>query len=250
MVSGATACAGRGRMESQAWCSGDPTGQDGIAMIEHMFDKPATAPFGLAGELVRRVSWAGCRFDAVIELHADEVERRHDAGIGGVVDYGLMESLAGLPLGFPVKREALGVAALERVVAAPQGVVSLDQETVTNTLAAPLTLVALVRHARRWRDVGTFSVFAAQVPSLVIVPHHPQDAEEAAVTLGRVGLGLASATTSGIREIIPPASSLRLGLARRCLVERVYARWLVQIAGTPANRSQAFSCFDGGKSNC
>lgn len=219
-------------------------------MVEHMFDNPVAAPFGFEGDLVRGVNWAGCRFDALVRPDFAEVDRRRSAGLGAVVDYGLMEALAALPLGCAINRSALHRDTSDRLQSAPPGIVEFDGDSITNVLEAPCQLVALVKRVPHWREVGTFSVFASQVPCLLVVPHHPRDADVAAERLGRAGLGLVSATAKGTTAIAEPRSQFRLGLSRRCLLERVFGYWLSQNTGTPANLNQALSCFEGGNSSC
>ena len=227
--------------------------------IEHMFDREfylSALPSSVAAachqadwEVVRSISWAGTRFDAVVVPHWDEVDRRASAGLGAVTDYLTLRALSTLPVGVEIPWPAMDPIVAGFLAGDECGLVSRSTRGITSQLATPLSQVVVVKVARHWRAISSVGVFASDVPATVILKHLPRQLEEIVTYSERRGTGLGYLRGSEIVTLVSPTGLPRPGLRRTRLFEVIYRNWLDQAAGTPANRNQALSCFDGGSSS-
>src|SRR5688572_11322680 len=61
----------------------------------------------MSHQLVRRIAWAGVRFDALITPNRPEIDRRCSVGLGALTMFSLHEALSTLPIGSSVPLVAL-----------------------------------------------------------------------------------------------------------------------------------------------
>ena len=224
-----------------------------------MFDKElleASLPAGVAAvphtaewEVVRSITWAGTRFDAVVVPQWDEVDRRATVALGAVTDYLTLSALSTFPAGVEVSWRALDPIVAGFLTGAPGGLVSMSVEGVTSLLGTPFHQVAVVKVARNWRAMGTVGVLAADVPTTLVLRHRPHQLEEAVANAERRGIGLRYLRDGESVALVSPTKRARPGLRRTRLLEVIFGAWLGQAAGTPANRNHALSCLDGGSSS-
>jgi hypothetical protein len=192
------------------------------------------------------VSWAGARFDAVVTLDDAEVQRRQEAGLGAVTDYLTLRTLSTLPAGVEVPWEAVDPVAAAFLDGLPAGIVDVSPSGVKGLLRPPVHLIALVKETSDWRSIASVAPLAQDAPTILLLRRRPRELHRAIRLAQRKGVGLSYVSGSGLVDVLKPRSTPAPGVRRTRLVEIVFRRWRNQTAAMPANRNQAFSCFDGG----
>lgn len=204
---------------------------------EHMFDyclqdegwpSDATPPTRGGREehvVVRCLSWAGVRFDAVVEPLIHEVRRREASGLGAVTDMTTLDALSTLPIGMEVAWQGLDPVVAAYLGGLADGIVARSRTGVTRVLEPPLELVCLVQRAAHWRAIGRIGLFAGCAPTALIVNRVPREVEQAIDCANRAGVGLYVASHGSLTRLVTPTSRIQLTTRRTRLVEVIYRKW-------------------------
>lgn len=144
---------------------------------------------------------------ATIAHRRDDVEheRRRRRNLADVSSMELLDVLMDLPIGAAVPRSALAPATLRVLRGAPDGVVQVDNVSVTRLAAPAVTPVLAVVYASRWRDgLERASEFASYLPRMFVVPEAPANAEEALAEASWYGIGVAVGPRSAPTTVLEP----------------------------------------------
>jgi len=146
---------------------------------------------------------AGARADALVSVGREEISRRRELGMDAVCSLHVLDALLSLPLRYPIAVSDLGPREDRILRAAPAGCVEFDDAHVTRTMQVPMTVVAAVVRASRWRAAlrrtATFSPFAQRI---VILPRTP--APEAVMEAQLVGVGIWVGHGDELEECLAP----------------------------------------------
>lgn len=198
-------------------------------------------PFDFTGCLVERVRWGGTQFDAVVALNTTELERRAAFELGPVLDYQLLDALATLPLGRPMRWDQIDPIQAAVLDCAPAGVVEATSTQVTNWLSPPVGLIGLFVVADHWRALAKIGTFGRVAPSGVVVRHVPTAMGEAVGAARNAGLGLAVLDADEPRSVVGPRPRIVHTTGRRRILEVVFGQWRRHTTRMPANSHQEAS---------
>jgi hypothetical protein len=136
------------------------------------------------------------------------------------------------------------------IAGVPAGLVDTSLDGVTSLLRPPFHHLIVLKVSRHWRAMGSIGLLARDVPTILVLRHRPRDSEQAIAHAEQYGMGLSYLHNGGAVDLVPPPDEpdepTQRGLTRTRLFEVVFRRWMIQTAGTPAKRSHALSCFEGG----
>lgn len=178
------------------------------------------------GTVVPRVSWAGARFNALVELHGQEIARRKAAGLGAVTAFSAVRALCSLPEGMEVPWRALDPVVAAYLGGLDEGAVSVTPDGVTRLLRPPLKILTLFTLASNWQVLGRVGILASDAPVTVLLRHRPRDEHVAGACAERHGLGLSYWSKSTIKQLRAPNPKVVPSLRRTRLEEVVFGQWL------------------------
>jgi hypothetical protein len=151
---------------------------------------------------------AGSVADAIVLPDTDEQLRRRDVGLGAVCSLALLDALMSLPAWEPVRLDDLSNHVHRQVTSAPRGVVEIDGTWVRRLLTPPLTVVAAVVRATKWRHAlrraERFTPFAQRLMVLDRVP-----ATKLTWEASIAGVGVWALVDGQTHEVCPPAPYVR-----------------------------------------
>jgi hypothetical protein len=189
----------------------------------------AAALLGFDGDLVERVQFANKQVTAIAQVDEAELERRARAGLGPVLDYRLVEALAGLPLDSPVPWEEIDPIVRAVLDCAPSGVLRATPVQVERLLRPALRVTGILTSTREWRTgVNTVGILAGHARPGLVLPYRPRDAEPILARAGRFGIGVVSRDRQGGWQLLLAARHARqadLGPRHWRFLETVYATW-------------------------
>lgn len=139
----------------------------------------------------------------------DEIERRAEAGIGGILDERLLEALLVLPVDIPVPAEALDADTQRELSAAPPGCVDFVGHTVVRRAVSPIRVLSAGVCAATWSDgLRQAGQFASYCERYAVLTGPAEDIDHAAMEANFYGIGLATLTrgSESLRWIVRPAS--------------------------------------------
>jgi hypothetical protein len=189
----------------------------------------AAALLGFEGDLVGRVQFANKQVTAIVQVDEAELERRAQAGLGPVLDYRLVEALAGLPLSLPVSWEEIDPIVWAVLDSAPPGVLRATSARVERLLRPAVRVTGVLTSTRDWRTgVNTVGILAGHARPGLVLPYRPRDAEPILARAGRFGIGVVSRDRQGEWRLLLAARRARqtdLGPRHWRFLETVYATW-------------------------
>jgi hypothetical protein len=189
----------------------------------------AASLLGFEGDLVERVQFANKQVTAIVQIDEAEVERRTQTGLGPVLDYRLMEALAGLPLDLPVSWEQIDPIVRAVLDCAPSGVLRATSAQVERLLRPAVQVTGILTSTRDWRTgVNTVGLLAGHARPGLVLPYRPRDAEPILVRAGQFGIGVVSRDRQGGWQLLRAARRARqadLGPRHWRFLETVYATW-------------------------
>lgn len=219
---------------------------DGLLMRAALAAGPEPLPWLQQWTPVRSVTWAGSSFHALAVPDWNEIDRRRSVGLGAVTDYPTLKAVSALPLGVEIPWQLLDPIVAGYIAGLPPGLVDASGNGVISLLHPPFHRLILVKVTGHLHDMGSIGLLARDVPTVVVLRHRPRDPELALEWAEQCGLGLGYLRHGQVVDLVGPAEPPGDGLRRTRLLEVVFRRWLRQTAGTPANRSHAFSCLEAG----
>lgn len=178
------------------------------------------------GLVVPRVSWAGARFNALVELHGREIARRHVAGLGAVTTFSTLRVLCSLPHGVQVPWQALDPVVAAYLGGLDGGVVSLTSNGVTRMLRPPLRILTLFTVVSNWHALSRIGILSSDAPVTVVLRHRPRDQHVASAFAERRGIGLSYLSGNTIKQLRAPHPKVVPSLRRTRLEEVVFGQWL------------------------
>lgn len=170
----------------------------------------------------RTVNLPGGRALVISQVDESEALRRQAVGLGAVTDRPLLEALAGLPLGHPVRWETLDPLDQVQFDGAPTGCIEASPSTVTRWYTPVLNPQMFVAAADGLRSVEQISLFAADGRRLLVGerPLPPRAASRAR----QLGIGIALRTDRGLELLEAPSGRfVRPGARRWFVQERLWA---------------------------
>ena len=182
------------------------------------------ASFG-SGERVDGVILLGVRVTAYTSVNVAEHRRRQGAGIGAVINPGLLDRLMDLPVAVPVHDPALWAATADQ----PSGILERGEDgaSVTRRLESPLTIADVVVHAaagRELRAVQDASLFAGFTRRWVAAARNRWP--DATMLEAKVcGVGMLDPGHGVLLQAEKPVALTRDGWSW-LLEEKAYRRWL------------------------
>jgi len=197
----------------------------------------ASAGGGEAGGPVR-VMLLGVRVTAYAIINVAEHRRREMAGMGAVVNPGLLDRLMDLPMGISVTDPVVWAEMADQ----PRGVVERaeDSARITRRLESPLTITDVVvdgvsgRELRAVQDASLFAGFTRRWIS--VVSGRIPDAVMLEAKL--CGVGIVDQRLRPLLVAEKPHGLTRDGWSWQ-LEEKAYRRWLSQRAGNREQESRA-----------
>jgi hypothetical protein len=186
--------------------------------VDFDVDETVLATLGIVGDIdARTVELPGGQLLALSRIDRSEAHRRQACDLGPVIDRPLLEALAGLPLGEPVRWDDLDPLAQVVLDGAPAGCVDASAATVTRLYTPVLDPVMFIAALAGERSVQEISLFAADTQRLLVGEKPP--AAKVAQEARQLGIGLALASRHDL-EVVQPAS--------RRFVKPGPRRWFVQ----------------------
>lgn len=157
------------------------------------------------------VSASTRRTKAVLQMDPvlDEIERRAEAGLGGILDESLLEALLVLPVDIPVPAEALHADTQRELSAAPSGCVDFVDETVIRRAMSPIRVLSAGVCAATWSDgLSQAGQFASYCERYAVLTSPADDLDHAAMEASFYGIGLATMTrgSESLQWIVRPGS--------------------------------------------
>jgi hypothetical protein len=177
------------------------------------------------GERVEGVVLLGVRVTAYTSVNAAEHRRRQAAGMGAVIDPGLLDRLMDLPVAVPLDDPALWAATADQ----PPGILERGEDgaSVTRCLESPLTIADVVVHAdagRELRAVHGASLFAGFTRRWVAAARNRLP--DATMLEAKVcGVGMLGPRHRVLLQAEKPVALTRDGWSW-LLEEKAYRRWL------------------------
>ncbi|MCK9904212.1 hypothetical protein CC117_30520 [Parafrankia colletiae] len=177
------------------------------------------------------------------DLDRYEHSRRRRAGLGAVVDVGVLDLLLGLPPGRPIDRMGLGGRERRAVAKAPPGCLRVDDRSVIR-LARPLVKVEVaVISTRGWRrgleQAGRFAPFCARA---IVLDRAPRDLLAACVEADFYGVGLFLAGEGSPVEMLvapEPCRAARVSARTWWFTEEVYRAHLAECPIAPGRAASS-----------
>lgn len=198
-----------------------------------------------ASVAVPSISWAGSRFGALVVPDHDEIDRRAARGLGPVLDYRTLEALSPLPNNVEVPWHLLDPVVAAYVSSFSKDLVEMSDNGVTSLLSPPFRDLILIKHTHSMRAVGSFPRLGRHVRAVVALQRSPRRFEEAVAVARRWGVGLGIKKRNEFILAVRPQEPGLDDIVRSRIIEVVFARWLTQVAGTPATRSHALNWREG-----
>ncbi|MCK9925106.1 hypothetical protein MXD61_25100 [Frankia sp. AgPm24] len=203
----------------------------------------------VAATLAPSVGWS-CRSTALgaeallcFDLDSDEHRRRQAAGLGAVVDVGVLELLLGLPLGQPVGRGDLGRWEQRAVAKAPPGCLRIGEGSVSRLARPPVSVRLAVLSARDWRvglqRAGRLAPFTARAMAL---HRTPRDLPAACAEADFYGVGMFLVRDgSPARMLVAPEPYRAARLSARIwwFAEQAYRAHLADVPTHPGRAAAA-----------
>lgn len=197
-------------------------------------------------ELVEGVIVLGVRVTAYATINAAEHRRREAAGIGAVVDPGVLDRLLDLPVAVPVT----DAAAWAGLAGQPPGIAERAEDgvSVTRRLESPLTIadvvvdVAAAGELHAIQDASLFAGFTRRW--VAAVPRRIPD--EALLEAKVCGVGLLDRQRGVVLLPADEPADLTVDRWSWLLEEKVYRHWLtrrLQPLAKPGFQGQADSLF-------
>lgn len=148
---------------------------------------------------------AGGHADALVVADGSEHDRRAACGLADVTSLGLLDAVMNLPLSAPVRTRDVSGEMLARLVAAPAGVIELEDGWVTRLLTPPLTVVAAIVRGTGWRrPVSRVSRFAPFAQQIVIVDREPARGSSVIWEAQLAGVGVWVFADGRVTELVAP----------------------------------------------
>lgn len=200
---------------------------------------PLALPASAGGEpaVLVRVMLLGVRVTAYAVINVAEHRRRETAGIGAVVNPGLLDRLMDLPMGIPVTDPVVWAEMADQL----RGVVerSEDSARITRRLESPLTITDVVvdgvsgRELRAVQDASLFAGFTRRWISVMSgrVP------DAALLEAKLCGVGIVHQRRGQLLAAEKPQCLTRDGWSW-LLEEKAYRSWLSQRTGSRQHESQ------------
>lgn len=195
-----------------------------------MSDEGAVA-FGMLGEIVRSVRFAGETVDAIVRADRAEHSRRARDSTPPVLDRDLLAALSSLPFGLPVRWDDIDPWERAVLSAAPTGLVRETPSGVMR-LYRPVLRVegVLITTAKRWQAAVTSAAwFWCDARRAVVLTGQQRDMSKAVARAERHGVGLGVLGGNEVNVLVPPADvSPVLGPRHWRFLEACYAAWIAQ----------------------
>lgn len=172
---------------------------------------------------------AGGTGDALVEVHVDEHKRRAALGLRAVTDLGLLACLLRLPHGELVRWVDLSQDDERRLRSAPDGVISSSSAGIRRVLAYPAAVPLVLFRSRSWRrGLQAASAFEPFAQRVLVLEYFRRDLNRLAWEADVLGVGVWLQTSSGTREVVPPAPwhQRQVKAAGWRFRERAYQSWL------------------------
>lgn len=163
--------------------------------------------------------------DLSVEFDMVECARRKAAGVGALVDVGVLDGLMVLPAGLDVRADDLAPGVLSRLRPHGDGVVEFGfmNGMVRRVAVRPLRVREVRVHARSWAaGLPVLDPHAALAPRRLLLPSSPDRLD--LLEAERFGVGV---TADGVPVLEPRPFVQRWTAAGWLLTERVYGRLLV-----------------------
>ncbi|HEY4963938.1 MAG TPA: hypothetical protein VIH90_04550 [Candidatus Saccharimonadales bacterium] len=201
-------------------------------MIEENIIPPKHEVFGFKGDVVPDVNFADSTFDAVVQFNQEEFLRRYSHGLGAINDLTALDTLSLLPHDLPIPRRVLSEETNAAIDIFPNGLVSVDAETVARLWNPVLRLSGILSTTEDIEDsienVGAFPDDSRR--GVIVMGERPDSAQLQRASKFGIGVAHANNDSSSLELLLPAeATVVRLGPIYWWLLEAIFDRWIETI---------------------